>query len=197
MRRFRAWTALAAGLLAGGCATGPPPVEHFYRLAAPEAAASLAAPRFDGLLAVEPFRSDGLLRERALVYGAGAGSELRQHAYHAWVAPPTDMLQEALVAFLRGSNVARTVVVPEMRLRPDYLVTGRLLRFERRLGEGGPGVVVELRLGLMDVRAGRALWTGTYREEAPARGDEIPHAVAAFDAAVGRLFGRFVEDLAR
>jgi len=197
VRRLGAWTALAAGFLAGGCATGPPPVDHFYRLEVPGPASSLPAPRFDGLLAVEPLRSDGLLRERAMAYAGAAGSELRQHAYHSWVAPPTDLLQEALVTFLRASKVAGTVVTPEMRLRPDYLVTGRLLRFERLLGEGEPGVVVELRLGLKDVGPGKVLWTGTYREEAAAPGSEIGDAVAAFDAAVGRVFGRFVEDIAR
>jgi ABC-type uncharacterized transport system auxiliary subunit len=147
-------------------------------------------------LAVERFRGDGLIRGRAVLYSdAERPQELRQHAYHYWVEPPTDMLQEQLLAWLRAANVARRVVTPEMRLRPDYLVTGRLLRFERVLGSGAQGALVEVRLILKDVAGERVLWTETYRQDAEAPGDEVSEAVAAFNAALGELFARFVADI--
>jgi ABC-type uncharacterized transport system auxiliary subunit len=202
MRRARAGAGLAAiaGLALAGCAAAPaPPADRFWRLSPGVAEApALPAPLLDGRLGVERPRADGLVGERALVWSeAERPRELHAHAFHHWVEPPGDLLQERLAETLRARGVAREVVSPEMRVQPDWLVSGRLLRFERLLGGPSPGVVVEIRLTLKHVADGQVRWSETYREQTPAEGDGVAEAVAAFDRAVDAAFARFVADLAR
>jgi len=194
----RAAAPWAAALLAAGCTTRPVPQSHFYRLdAATPPAAATAAPRFDGVLSVERFTADDLVRERPIVYSDGTALEVQQHHYHYWVEPPTDMLQEQMAAYLRAEHVATTVVTPEMRIRPDYVVLGRLNRFERVLADGRERVVVDVRLSLKDEAHGRVVWTDTYHVEEPVEGDDVGAAVAAFNRATGDVLARFAADLAR
>ena len=148
---------LAVGAL--GCSTAPIPRDHFYRIAAEAPEGSRAPPpHLQGTLAVGRFRADGLTNERAILYRDRAHDlEVQQHRYHYWVESPTQLLQEELAGYLRARNVATTVLTPEVRVRPDYLVTGRLNRFERVVGGNPSRVLVEMRLNLVDQKGLEAL----------------------------------------
>ena len=71
---------LMVGLAA--CAQPKVPDEHFYRLDA-EMPEGLSAPLFSGVMMVEPFRGNGLTRERPLLYStADTPLEVKQYNYH-------------------------------------------------------------------------------------------------------------------
>ena len=195
VRRAAPWVVV---LLLPGCMAKPVPRTHFYRLdASATSHATMASPRLKGVLVIERFRADGLTGDRPILYSEGSALELDQHHYHYWVEPPTDILQEQMAAYLRGRNVATTVVTPELRIQPDYVVTGRIIRFERVLGDGREHVVVEARLTLMDVAAERLVWADTYRIEKPVEGRGVRAAVEAFNQGVGEMLARFADDIAR
>jgi ABC-type uncharacterized transport system auxiliary subunit len=191
----RAARLAAALLLALGCALGSAPRDALYRLE-PPAPAALAQPALPGQLAVDRLRADAITSERLLLYRAGEdATEVRRHAYHQWVDPPPLMLQVALANALRSADVATNVVTSDEQTRPDYLLSGRILQFERRL-DGPPRAVLELELSLTR-RADRALLLQrVYREERAAEGASVPEAVRAFDQALGALLERLVADLA-
>jgi ABC-type uncharacterized transport system auxiliary subunit len=79
-----------------------------------------------------------------------------------------------------------------MRLARDYEVIGRIRRFE----QSGAAVDVEVELSLRAGRGGAPLLLKSYTEEVAAADETIPSAVAAFSTAVGRIWTRFVADLA-
>ena len=78
------WALFAVFLLAG-CAQAPVPPAYFYRIyvEAPDAIAIEA--HLPGVLVVRRFLADGLVSERSVVYGEGAGpNSLQQYHYHSW-----------------------------------------------------------------------------------------------------------------
>lgn len=198
MRRLAQAVVLALGL--AGCAVvGEVPQDVFYRLDLPAPPAA-ARPVLPGVLEIARFSGDGLTTERALIYVSGAedGSPaIRQYRYHYWAETPTRLLADALTAFARAANLAETVVGPDLRLRPDYTLTGRIMRLEQVLGPA-PKAVVELQLGLKRIapRADDLLLLRTYREEEPLPGAGAPEAVAGIRAALADIFRRFAADVA-
>ena len=188
---------LALGLAQLGCLGGAPPTDHFYRLmpASPEPA---RAPQLAGVVEVERFATEGLLLERPLVYGSGRPPlSLHQYGYRFWSEPPPAMLQRQLVDYLRLANLAETVVTPDLRVDPDYVVEGRLNRLERVHGQDAISVVLELKLALRDARDEKLLWLETYHREARLAGDGIGEGVVALNRLLGEVYARFLDDLIR
>jgi ABC-type uncharacterized transport system auxiliary subunit len=191
MRR-RAWLAAAALLL--GCAGGPAPRDHYYRIetAAP---APLPAPVFPGTVEVDRFRSDALTGGVRIVQRESPGAvELEPYAYHQWADPPTIQLQNRLVGFLREAKAAPLVVTPELRARADYTLLGRIAQLEHQTGGGAPRAVVELELAVLRESDRALLLQKVYREEQPAAGGSVAQAVDAANAAVSAIFNRFLAD---
>jgi len=185
-------------LVSLGCAGGaPPPEDRFYRLA-PELAApaSSAEPVLAGVLRVDPPQGDALTGERAILWTPGEASpRVERHRYHFWVEPPPTAIASALVESLRRARIARSVVLPDVRVEADYRLTGRLERFERVLGEADPAVHVVLRLALHDAGGGGVLWRGRFEERRRAAGDSVGEAVVAFEAALQAILERVVRKL--
>lgn len=182
-----------------GCLGSAPPVprDHYYRLLVAAPAQTKSDARFAGVMRVELFQADGLLRERPLLYSeSGAPHEVQQHNYHYWTGAPPRMLQEQLVAYLRRSQIAHSVVTPDLRVRADYQVSGKIKRLERLLGGGPPRVFVEMELALVRLSDNSLVLIDSFTEEEPDTGDSVDSAITALNRATGRLFDRFVHKAA-
>ncbi len=162
-------------------------------LGQPASGADIVA--FPGVVSVAQLEAEGLLRERPLLYSAtGGATEMQQHDYHYWMDPPTRMLQLQLVHYLRASGQAQSVVTPDLRIKPDYEVSGRIKRLERLLGGGPVRVVVELELSLVARPTNKLIVIGTYSAEAIAGDDGVESSVLALNQALGQVFERFLAD---
>ncbi len=191
MARRRASTLLL--LVLWGCASGPAPTDHHYRIdvGAPEAP---AARRLNGILQVDRLRADALAGERNLLYRRGSDrSEIRKYSYHRWSDPPAILLQTELVAFLDEAGAAEVVIPATARVQPDYLVSGRLHDFEQVL-DSDARVSVEIRLTLTS-SDGEILTDQRYREERAAMDRTVAASANAFGEAVHDIFERFLADL--
>ena len=183
----------------GGCLGSAPPVprDHFYRIRV-TTPLDTAERHLHGVVSVRPLEADGLLRERPLVFGAkGRPHEMQQHDYHYWTDPPPRMLQGQLVDYLRRSGVARVVVTPDLRIRPDFEVLGRIKRLERLLGGREPQVSVELELGLIGRAENRLLVLDSYTVDLPVDDTSIGSSILAVNQAVAEICGRFLADARR
>ncbi len=150
---------------------------------------------FPGVLVVAQLEAEGLLRERPLLYSpTGSATEMQQHDYHYWMDPPTRMLQLELVDYLRASGLARSVVTPDLRIKADYEVNGRIKRLERLLGGGPTRVVVELELSLVARDDNELIVVGSYIAEANADDEGIESSVLALNQVLGQVFERFLAD---
>ncbi|MBT4770375.1 MAG: hypothetical protein HOO00_07635 [Rhodospirillaceae bacterium] len=183
---------LMVGLAA--CAQPKVPDEHFYRLDA-EMPEGLSAPLFSGVMMVEPFRGNGLTRERPLLYStADTPLEVKQYNYHYWIDTPTLMVQDKVVGFAREANIAETVITPDMRILPDYIMNGHIKRLDRIVGRNGSTAVVEIEFNLMDAHSDRPVLMKNYLVEEKA-GDDMPSTIEAFKRAFTKVFAELKADL--
>jgi ABC-type uncharacterized transport system auxiliary subunit len=182
---------LVVGL--AGCASGPAPVDHYYRIDV-RSPANRSAHRLAGNLQVDRLRVDALAGERHILYrSSGDASEIRQHPYHRWSDPPAILIQTALVSYLDSAEVAEVVMTATARVQPDFVISGRLSRFEQVL-DPSVRVVVELQLTLTS-SDGRVLVNERYQEERGPSSSDVAASADAFAEAVNGIFGRFLADL--
>lgn len=196
-RRLPLAAALAAAVALAACAQPPVPKDAFYRLDVPAPEVTARAPLFDGKAEVRPLNADGVLRQRAVAYVGGEGSDaLQEYSYHFWAEPPADLVQRELVDHLRAAGLFETVVTPELRVRTDFEIQGRLARFEQVLADGPPRFMAEVELAATRKRGLDLILMKTYRVEEPAGGPSVEAAADAARRALATIFARFEDDLA-
>jgi ABC-type uncharacterized transport system auxiliary subunit len=192
----RAATAFAClGILLAGCAGGPAPTHHYYRLELAEPTATLEQPALEGVLVVDRLRAEAIASGRELLERSADSPELRRRSHHHWVEPPPTMLQVRIVGYLRVAGVASHVVTPDLHLSTDYELAGRILAFERVLGSGAPRVRIALELSLTRVEGRELLLLETYVDEREAGGGGVDDAAVAFAEALSSILDRLVAEL--
>jgi ABC-type uncharacterized transport system auxiliary subunit len=178
-----------------GCASGPAPRDHFYRLDL-DAPAARAKPILPGTLEVDRLRVEAIAQGRRIHYRtAGPVEEIAHHAYHHWADAPSAMLQDEMVEYFRAANLAALVVTTAVRVESEHQISGRIVRFERILAEETAEVVVELELLLSRDEGRTLLWIETYRDRRAASGSSVGESVAAFEAASAAVLAQFVADI--
>jgi cholesterol transport system auxiliary component len=179
------------------CAQAELPKDHYYRLniTAPQQAKQEVM--FDGIIEIERFVADGLTAGRSIVYSdSGNEQQLMEYHYHFWTEPPIIMLRDQLIDFLRAANVAKMVVSPEMRARPDYRLTAKIKRLEKVVGSR-PSAIAELELGLQNEKNGEIIHLANYQVEVEAQSQSVDDAVIAMNKALKKIYTRFVASLRR
>jgi ABC-type uncharacterized transport system auxiliary subunit len=188
--------AVGLALLLGACVGGSAPADNYYRLELPITSV-FPSPLLPGVVEVGRFATEGLTGERSLLYSyRDKPDQVQRYGYQLWVEPPPLLLQNQLIRLLREAHVAPMVVTADLRLSPDFLVEGRLRRFEQIAG-ALPSVVVEMDLGVVRLHGGTLVLLGNYRTEIRMTGDQPADAVRAYQGAVVELFNRFLADLAQ
>ncbi|MCP5372381.1 MAG: membrane integrity-associated transporter subunit PqiC [Hyphomicrobiales bacterium] len=196
-RNVLATIVLVMPLLAACAAQEAAPEDSFYRLEAPAPAARFAPPKLNGILEVERFIADGVTAGRPIAYSdAGHPHEVKEYHYHFWIQPPTVMLRDALVEFLRAANVAPAIVTPDNRVSSVYELTGKIVRMEKVTG-GTPKGVLVLELALRQTDTDRLMFLRTYTAETAADSDSVADAVTALNRAFADICARFGADLSK
>ena len=181
-------------LVLSACAAAPPPPDVFYRLDHRQVKA-LTSPALPGVVEVATLSAEGLAGDRALLSRSREHpDQVARYSYHFWGEPPPLLVRDELVRVLREAGAAAQVVTANLRIPADFIVEGRLKRFEQVVG-GAPAVVVEAELGVVRVHGNGLLLLRDYLVETPAAGDTPGDAVAALQLCLDQLLSRFVSDL--
>ena len=179
----------------GACAQPELPKDHYYRLNVTTPQQTKQEIIFKGTIEIERFMADGLAAGRPIVYSdSGNEQQLMEYHYHFWTEPPIIMLRDQLIDFLRAANVAKMVVSPEMRARPDYRLTAKIKRLEKVVGSK-PSAIAELELGLQNEKNGEIVHLANYRVEVGAQSQSVDDAVIALNKALSKIYSRFVASL--
>lgn len=196
-KRSVAMLALTMLALVGACTQPEVPEDNFYRLRVEPPKNAAPSPRFKGTIEIERFAADGLTAGRPIVYTeSGQGHRLKEYHYHFWTEPPTVMLRDQLVMYLRAAGVAEAVVTPEMRVDPQYVLAGKIKRLEKVAG-AKPMAVLELELGLREAGGGgKLVLLESYHIETAAENDSVDAAVQALNKALAAAYARFTASVA-
>ncbi len=189
---------LGVGLLLGACGRqASVPEDHFYRLPALLPATILNSPVVNESVLVRVLESDGVHRERAIVYTEDSrGIRLQQHHYHFWLEPPPRLLQRRFARYLRAIGFSPIVLTEGGGASQGMVITGRILRFERELAGHSAQAVVGLELQLEQMGSGRRgvpLLLREYEAVIPA-GESFSASAVAFGEALSKIFADFVRD---
>lgn len=177
-----------------GCAQPPLPQDHYYRLSVPLPDQRFDAPLLDGSLQVERFAAEGVLSGRPLVYSKpGDKNELLEYYYHFWMEPPAVMMQNQFIKFMRNANVSETIVTPDMRINPAYIMTGKIRRMERIVDDNQ--VAFEVEVGLREAATNKVISLDIYGMQGPAEGSTVKDAVKAMDQLLAKVFQRVIDDM--
>jgi len=196
MRKSALIIAAAAMLLLSACGTpAPVPKDYYYRINEIAPADTLASPKLDGVLMVERFVGDGLLGGRPIVYAEAEKSHvLEAYSYHFWIDSPPALLSDQMISFLRKAKAAKAVVTPEMRVKTDFILTGRIRHMERVLGDPGKAVI-EVELALKRSDGDSLMMVKTYKAEPTNEKGGVEGSVVAMSEALDDIFNRFLKDL--
>ena len=180
--------------LLAGCAAPPVPKEQYFRLVADAAPAKIERP-IDGSVEIAPFAGEGVLGERPLLFTTDGGHKLEQRSYAYWTDPPTTMVRDELINYLRNAGAAEKIVSSELRVDATYLIQGKLHRLEQVI-DGKNGGAVEIELSLIEKSTDDLILSAVYKSEETADGDSIDAAVTALNKALNDDFAQFTADLA-
>lgn len=184
---------VAASIVAACVSASPVPEDQYYRLRVPPPPASNKL--LPGTLEIERFVADGLTAGRPIVYSeSGKPHQVREYHYHFWTQPPTVMLRDELVAFLRAAKVADAVVTPEMRIPADHVLTGKIIRLEKVVGTPAKAVL-ELELAVRKTTGGKLIFLNVYRTESESNDSGVDDAVATLNKALAGIYRKFLSDL--
>jgi len=198
-RSIFAVLAVAGALLGlGACGSAPPvPEDRYYRLQAVFAGTPRQAALLSGTIEVDRFVADGLTSERPVVYSKGGHpNEVKAYHYNFWIKPPTVMLRDELVSFLREAKVADVIVTPAMRVQADYVLTGKIKHLEQVIGTPNR-TMLEVELGLRHPTDGKLLFLKSYRQENVSGGSGVGAAVDSLNTALSIVYADFLQDLSK
>ncbi|MBY0431532.1 MAG: PqiC family protein [Rhodospirillales bacterium] len=183
--------------LLSGCLGGPVPKDNFYRLLPMIPQRILERPALKGIIEVQRFSAEGLSAGRELVYSKRDDPQsIQTYGYHLWSDPPAVQIQDVLVRYLRAARAADTVVTSDMRALPDYVVQGRIKRFEQVLGTP-PAVVAEIEMVLTTRDVDKPLMLKNYLIERRIGDDRPATAIRELNMATEDVFAGFVADVSR
>ena len=174
------------------CSSEPVPRDSYYRLGTPTVSQQRSGGPIKGVVEVPPLRGAGLVNERAILY-RDTPQQLAQYSYHAWIEPPSGMLQQSLIDALRQAQAFDTVVSPEMRLDRDFEMFADLQQWEHVRGENV--AAIEIEIALRRVQGHRQLLLKTYRAKEPAAGAGIDAVVGAFTRGMDSIYKELIADL--
>ncbi|MEL0107423.1 MAG: ABC-type transport auxiliary lipoprotein family protein [Rhodospirillaceae bacterium] len=195
--RYLSGTILGAiAVILTACSQPPVPNDNFYRLHVGSPKLVFNQHILPGTVEVRRFNADGLMANRNIAY---ANSEkphlLNEYHYHFWSEPPPIMIRDQLVDYLRASKASRRVVTPDLRITTEFIISGKIKRFEHIRGNNAHAAV-ELELAAQKRNSGDLLYLGTYGVKTPITGNDVAAAVDSINRSVKEIFSRFLKHIA-
>jgi ABC-type uncharacterized transport system auxiliary subunit len=182
-----------------GCAQPQPaPKDNYYRFGFEQSQLQISQstePKLNGIVEIDRFSADGLVAGRSIVYSeSNKPNQLMEYNYHFWTEPPTILLRDQLITHLRAAGIAKTVVTAEMRVAPDFVISGKIKRFEQ-VRDASPHFILEMELGLRHGGTDTLIHWGTYRKKVAAEGATVANGVKAAKIALSEVYAEYIRDL--
>lgn len=176
----------AAAVVLSGCITfsapAPPTQEYLLDYAPPES----DSPPLPAVLRVAHMAIASTYSRGGIMYRTG-DHEIGTYAYRQWVTDPASMVGDLLARDFADAGQYRAVLNGPTRLRPDYELSGIIEEMEERIGAGGGGARLQIRVLLRRLSPDaedKVVFQKTYTADEPCPGDNTAEMVAAMSRAL-------------
>ena len=180
-----------------GCATSQSiPADKFYRLSIAAKSHSDYNPApINGALSISRFSTDALHAERPILYSNdSSGLVLNQYHYHHWIDSPANMIQEQMVRYFKDSGASGNVYTTGTTHDYDFLLKGKVFRFERVIGASSR-VDIEIEINFLKKEKQELILSRRYKKEIPVNGDSMHEAVVNFNSGLSEIFDSILKDI--
>ena len=117
---------------------------------------------------VEKFRSDSVYRTDRIVYRKDP-YRVDFYPYERWGAKPQEIVTDRVLDHLAAKNVFQEVVLATGGPRVDYLVRGRVKRFEEVSTENGFSALAQIEISVMDRKTGKVIFQRRLSHSSPSK----------------------------
>jgi ABC-type uncharacterized transport system auxiliary subunit len=142
-------------------------------------------------LAIREFRSPGYLREGAIVYRTSP-EQIGFYDYHRWAVDPRQFVTTAVADRLRASGNFTQVRVYDGHNDVDYILSGRLEKFEEVDYEGGVKVEVAISAQMIETRTGVTVWSNDVSDLGTVTQKNVPAVVSEINHTMDRAIGNLL-----
>lgn len=152
-----------------------------------------AGPVLPVSIGVDNFRADVVYRTDKIVYRR-VPYQIEFYPYERWGARPEEMVTDRLIDHLISVNRFREVVRATSGTHSDYLVRGRVKRFEED-SSNGFSAVAQLEVSLLDRKTGTVLLHRRVTKRTPAKSKPPLGFVNAMAENLKALLGQLADEI--
>jgi ABC-type uncharacterized transport system auxiliary subunit len=183
-------------VLAGCQSTPPAPTDRYYRLVDVPAQEIVREQWTSGSIGIRELRADGPYLDRAILFTHdGQRTHVESYNYHHWIYPPPYLIQQHMIKRFRESGLAPAIIEDDRGPKPTFVISGKIVRFEKAIGSGTAVADVELELEVAKSGQGSPVFRKTYRAVEPATDDSVDAFVQSMGRALERIYAEFTKDL--
>ena len=193
MRRFiNLLLFLSAGI--SGCTTVPAP--KYYRVlldpteaTAPPFSTPVASLRVARFQAVPPLRQDSIVIYR------DSSPRVDFSPYDRWESSPPDIVNRKLTEAFRESRLFSRVECQPSTTPADYILRGRILRFNQLKTQNGSYGEVALEIEFQNYKTHAIIWSAMVQYREKARADDIEAVIDAVGSSLRYCIGQIVQNV--
>ena len=195
MKRIRITilVALSSLIILAGC-SGKMRYPSYYTLNLPAPPDPPAPESAKATVAIREFSAPAYLRRGAIVFKTSPES-VGFYAYHRWAIDPCEFVTDSMRDRLSAAGLFAHVKRYDGRPDAEYLVSGRLEKFEEIDYEGGVKVEVAISAQMVRFDTGETVWSKAVSKVGNVDKRDVPDVVSAMSSTMDRAMQELVAAL--
>jgi len=149
----------------------------YYTLNLPAPPDPPVAENVHAALAIREFSAPAYLRQGAIVYKPSP-DQIGFYAFHRWAINPCQFVTNSVIERLRASGDFARVKSYDGRPDIDYVLSGRLEKFEELDYADGVKVEVAISAQMTNLATGQTVWTNAVSEVGAVNKRDVPAVVS-------------------
>ena len=157
----------------------------YYTLNLPAPPDPPVAENVHAALAIREFSAPAYLRQGAIVYKPSP-DQIGFYAFHRWAINPCQFVTNSVIERLRASGDFARVKSYDGRPDIDYVLSGRLEKFEELDYADGVRVEVAISAQMTNLATGQTVWTNAVSEVGAVNKRDVPAVVSEMNRTMER-----------
>ena len=157
----------------------------YYTLNLPAPPDPPVAENVHAALAIREFSAPAYLRQGAIVYKPSP-DQIGFYAFHRWAINPCQFVTNSVIERLRASGDFARVKSYDGRPDVDYVLSGRLEKFEELDYADGVKVEVAISAQMTNLATGQTVWTNAVSEVGAVNKRDVPAVVSEMNRTMER-----------